>query len=98
MKGERQQQPEFGTDLMQLIFEPSTQQLKQLVTPIITEPVNYWLPYIQIVEILTTTAEDDPLLEHDIVIRISFNIVNSTTEDSLQTITLFVSNNQLTVE
>jgi phage baseplate assembly protein W len=98
MKGERPHLPTFGTDLMRLIFEPSTEQLKQLVAPIITEPVNYWLPYIQIVEIVTTTAEDDPTLDHDILISISFNIVNSTSEDSLQTITLVVSNNQLTVE
>jgi hypothetical protein len=82
---------------MQLIFEPSTEKLKELVTPIITEPVNYWLPYIQIVEILTTTVIDDPDLDHDINIKISFNVVNSTTEDSLQTITLLVSNNQITV-
>jgi phage baseplate assembly protein W len=97
MKGERPHQPNFGTDLMQLIFEPSTEKLKELVTPIITEPVNYWLPYIQIVEILTTTVIDDPDLDHDINIKISFNVVNSTTEDSLQTITLLVSNNQITV-
>lgn len=98
MKGERPHQPTFGTDLMSLIFEPSDDQLKALVNPIITEPVNYWLPYIQIVEILTTTAADDATLDHDIIIKISFNIINSTTEDSLQTITLLVSNNQLTVE
>jgi len=98
MKGERPHQPTFGTDLMSLIFEPSTEKLKELVTPIITEPVNYWLPYIQIVEILTKTAEDDATLDHDVSIKISFNIVNSTTEDSLQTITILVSNNQLTVE
>jgi phage baseplate assembly protein W len=98
MKGERLHQPTFGTDLMRLIFEPSTEKLKELVTPIITDPVTYWLPYIQIVEILTTTAQDNPTLDHDIIIKISFNIVNSTVEDSLQTITLFVSNNQLTVE
>ena len=98
MKGERPHQPTFGTDLMKLIFEPSTERLKQLVVPVITDPVNYWLPYVQIVEILTTTAEDDPSLEHDINVKISFNIVNSTTEDSLQTISLLVSNNQLTVE
>jgi phage baseplate assembly protein W len=98
MKGERPHQPTFGTDLMKLIFEPSTERLKQLVVPVITDPVNYWLPYVQIVEILTTTAEDDPSLEHDINIKISFNIVNSTTEDSLQTISLLVSNNQLRVE
>jgi phage baseplate assembly protein W len=97
MKGERPHQPTFGTDLMQLIFEPSTEKLKELVMPIITEPVNYWLPYIQIVEILTTTAQDDPNLDHDINVKISFNVVNSTTEDSLRTITLLVSNNQITV-
>ena len=79
-KGERVMQPAFGTDLSRILFEPNTSELKAMVDNAITEPVNYWLPYI------------------NIIVKISFQIVNSTTDDALNTITIFVNDNQLTVQ
>ena len=97
-KGERVMQPAFGTDLSRILFEPNTSELKAMVDNAITEPVNYWLPYINITEIETTTADDDPTLDYNIIVKISFQIVNSTTDDALNTITIFVNDNQLTVQ
>jgi phage baseplate assembly protein W len=97
-KGERPFQPTFGTDLPRVLFEPSTADLKEMVDHIITNPVNFWLPYINITEIETITAEDDPTLGYNISVKISFEIENSTTNDALNTITIFVNDNQLTVQ
>jgi phage baseplate assembly protein W len=97
-KGERHLQPKFGTDLPRVLFEPNTSELKALVEHVITEPVNFWLPYINITDIETTTADDDPTLDYNILVTISFQIENSTTKDSLNTITIIVNDNQLTVK
>ena len=43
-KGERYIQPEFGTDLLFLIFEPNVGELKDEIITTISEPVAYWLP------------------------------------------------------
>ena len=59
-KGERIYQPNFGTDLPKLLFEPNTKELKPIVSEVIAEAVEYWLPYINIIDISTVTAEDDP--------------------------------------
>ena len=96
-KGERAMQPRFGTNLPRILFEPNTSELKALVDTAITVPVNYWLPYINIIEIETITADDDPTLDYNIIVKISFQIVNSTTDDALNTITIIVNDNQLTV-
>ena len=50
-KGERIMQPEFGTGLHELLFEPMTGEFETKLTQTITESVNFWLPYITIDEI-----------------------------------------------
>lgn len=97
-KGERPLQPSFGTNLVRLLFEPNTNAIKQNIDDVITEPVNFWLPYINIIEIATITAEDDANLDHNISVRITFQVQTNTTEESLSTITLNVTNdNQLLI-
>jgi len=96
-KGERVLQPKFGTDLIRLLFEPNTDLIKQNVDDIIKLPVNRWLPYINIVEIKTITAEEDPNLGYNISITITFNVAYNLKEDELTAITLNVSDNQLTI-
>ena len=50
-KGERIMQPEFGTGLHELLFEPLNDNLEKRLTETITESVNFWLPYVTIDEI-----------------------------------------------
>ena len=50
-KGERVMQPEFGTGLHELLFEPMTDEFEQSVQKEITNSINYWLPYVTIEEI-----------------------------------------------
>lgn len=89
--GERYLQPKYGTDLLYAIFEPSTSDIKQLIVNLITEPVNFWLPYIDIQEIDVVTAEDDPNLDYTIRISITYSI----TEFETNTVIIAAEGDQL---
>ena len=71
-KGERIYQPNFGTDLSRILFQPNLSNLKPLISETITDAVSYWLPYINITDIAIVTAEDDPNITYEIKIAISF--------------------------
>ena len=98
-KGERFYHYNFGTNLPALLFEPNTMHLKEQVSETIMDAVSYWLPQITIVDIETTTAEDDPTLDYSIKIKISFQASVAQDPNNLNTITIFVDNtNTLTVQ
>ena len=71
--GERYTSPTYGTNLLNIIFEPSNEERKQDVIDAITGPVNHWLPYITLINIDVITAEDDPNLDHQIIVTITFS-------------------------
>ena len=73
-KGERYIQPEFGTDLLFLIFEPNVGELKDEIITTISEPVEYWLPYIILTELIVTTLDDDPTMLHNVKVTIGFTV------------------------
>jgi phage baseplate assembly protein W len=50
-KGERLMQPDFGTDLYDVLFNPSTDELEQRIQDSIEDAIAQWMPYINIVEI-----------------------------------------------
>ena len=52
-QGERIMQPDFGTGLEKLLFEPmdNAGEFEEKLQDIITNSVNFWLPYINIEEI-----------------------------------------------
>lgn len=50
-KGERLAQPDFGSGLQDIIFEPIDAEFESKLEETITESVEYWLPYINIDEI-----------------------------------------------
>jgi len=78
--GELYMQPTFGTNLLNLLFEPNTVQIKEDISEILVEPINLWLPYVVIENINTVTAEDDPTLPHFLAITITYNIENFSTD------------------
>jgi phage baseplate assembly protein W len=96
-KGERIYQPNFGTDLSRILFQPNLSNLKPLITETITDAVAYWLPYINITDIEIVTAEDDPNITYEIKISISFNVPTASIVSDTPSVTIFVENNQLTV-
>lgn len=50
-KGERFMQPDFGTDIVDALFEPNTEDLETLIQDGLNADIKFWLPYIQINEI-----------------------------------------------
>ncbi len=59
-KGERIMQPDFGTGLEHLLFEPmdSEGEFEEKLQDVITKSVNFWLPYINIDEIEVEMTDD----------------------------------------
>lgn len=74
-KGERIMQPNFGTGLHELLFEPMTDEFETKLQETITKNVNYWLPYINIEEIdieMTDEMKDN----HTANMTIQFTVGN----------------------
>lgn len=78
--GERVGQPTFGCDLLYIIFEPNLNEIKTEIKDFITAPVAYWLPYINIIDIVITTAQDNPNLQHEVEIKIIFSVDETNTQ------------------
>lgn len=87
--GERVHKVNFGTPLLDILFEPNVSSLKQEIEVSVTDAISFWLPYITIEEFDIVTAEDDPNLPHNVSISITFGI-----EGSLKTETVTVNANE----
>jgi len=75
-KGERIMQPEFGTGLQSLLFEPMDDTFEDRLQDVITQTVSYWLPYINIEEIdveMTDAMKDN----HTAQMTIQFTVGNT---------------------
>lgn len=89
-KGERFMQPNFGTDIYNLLFENNVQDIRSVIKKSITKDVNYWLPYITINDVKLETSKD----MHQLTIAIHFQI---TTIGSNLVINVIASENSLQV-
>lgn len=85
-KGERVMQPEFGTGLEALLFEPMDGEFESKLTDTITQTVNYWLPYINVEEI-DIEMTDEMKDRHIAHMKIQFTVGN---QIELQEITFTV--------
>ena len=75
--GERYGYPQFGSHLLNVLFQPITDELKSEIHELITGPVSVFLPYINIDAIDVTTQLDDPnMLEYTVSIKITFSVGN----------------------
>ena len=80
--GERVYQPEFGSRLRELCFEQLDDTLPQRVEDEIRRAVNFWLPYVNIVQIETLTEEDN---KSKIFVRVKFSTtLNSETLQQIE--------------
>jgi len=84
-KGERYHLPNFGSDLLYVLFQPITDQLISQVQSTINQAVERWLPYINIERIVVDTSSES---QFEIKVTINFSIQNIEAE---QTIELFAS-------
>jgi phage baseplate assembly protein W len=82
-KGERYNLPTFGSSLLNLIFEPNTDQLTEAIRNTIKESVSIWLPYIQITNIDVVTGQGNSNLIHQVNVTISFLVKPTGSELSI---------------
>jgi phage baseplate assembly protein W len=73
-KGERYNLINFGTNLLSIVFQPSTPDIKELIDLEITGALSFWLPYIVIQSLEILTVEDDPTLLHTIKITLKYTV------------------------
>jgi hypothetical protein len=72
-KGERFMQPEFGTGLRRIIFEPNTERIEGMIKGEIVDACNYWLPYIKLNK-LDTVRDTKNLDEYSVNVNILFSL------------------------
>lgn len=94
--GERYMLPQFGTELLSLIFQPNVIELKEEIKTIITTALNSWINNIIVEQIDVKTNEDDPTLNYMIEVSIIYTIQNFVTDtvtiSATETGTVVVSN------
>jgi|ETNvirenome_6_85_1030632.scaffolds.fasta_scaffold49417_2 phage baseplate assembly protein W len=69
-KGEIFENPDFGSDLLLLIFEHTTDDIKENITDIINDAVSQWATYIKIIDVVTDIDVNASIVN----INISFNV------------------------
>jgi uncharacterized protein len=74
-RGERVMQPEFGTGLHELLFEPFDDTYESRLQDMITQSVNFWLPYIT-VESIEVDMSDEMKDRHIANVNIQFTVGN----------------------
>ena len=82
-KGERIAQPEFGSGLQSLLFEPIDSDFENKITDTITESVQKWLPYITIEDIFIDISDSNKD-RNKVGVEIKFRVGEAV---SLQTVT-----------
>jgi uncharacterized protein len=75
-KGERILQPEFGSGLQELLFEPSTTDFEGRIEDTINESIEQWLPYVTVEEI-DIEATDELRDNNRINVSLKFRIGNN---------------------
>jgi phage baseplate assembly protein W len=81
-KGERVMQPDFGSELHRVIFEPMTDDGLANVRAIIETATQQWMPFVQINDVQVVRDEDN----YTITVIISFGL--TTNAGLFDTITL----------
>lgn len=81
-KGERILQPEFGSSLQELLFEPNVDDLEGRIEDVINEALEQWLPYITAEEI-DIEATDELRDTNRINVSIKFRIGDDVNLESL---------------
>lgn len=82
--GERVMEPEFGTLLKYLLFEPLTTDTNNKIQKDIIEKVAFWIPEINIIAVVIDDDVED-LVNNRVAIRIDFNLKrDSTVQDFIE--------------
>lgn len=75
-KGERVHQPEFGSDVWKVIFEPIDETIDNSIESAITEAVTKWLPYL-VIERIEITYDENDIDRHTVYLNLLFRLANN---------------------
>jgi len=79
--GERVGQPEFGSRMREICFEPIDDNLPTKIEEEVRRAVSSWLPYINIQEVNTLTDDGD---ENKIFVEVKYStVLNQQTSESI---------------
>lgn len=73
IKGERPMQPNFGSDIQNLLFENIIDGIDSIIERNIQQAIDFWMPYINLQEIVVDTSPEVVDL-NKIKIQITFSI------------------------
>ena len=80
-KGERYNQLNFGTNLLSLVFLPSNDELKELISAEISAALTFWLPYIVVQNLEILNVDDDPSLLNTTKIQLTYTVDGFSTDN-----------------
>ena len=86
-KGERVGQPDFGCGLLQVLFEPMSDDLLESVRATIEEAIAFWLPHVTINKI---EVERDSVEQHQLNIILEFALTIQPTVHEVITLSFLV--------
>lgn len=89
-KGERLYHPEFGCNLLNIVFQPMTDYLINDINDVIRTAVSYWLPYLTIETLDININSNEIIPEHTVKITIKFSVFGSI---ETNTIVIFAAEN-----
>jgi phage baseplate assembly protein W len=78
-KGERLYMPDFGTDLLQYIFELNDETTRSEIKKDINDTVKKYIPNLQITEIIVEESEES---EYKVTIRINYVVTEDVFQDT----------------
>ena len=78
-RGERYMQPLFGTRIREAIFQPNTINLEEFINDTITESIEKWLPYINLVGVDVIREVDN----YSLAIRINFSVTETGANETI---------------
>lgn len=90
-KGERPFQPEFGSDVYQLLFENIDTDIETKLSDTLSKDINFWLPYIIIDNVVIDSNPD----RNSVRIELGFRV---TEQGANQQIILFVDSEGAAIE
>ena len=74
--GERVMDPSFGVGIREMLFEQNDQFARRKIFSRITDQVSFYLPYIEIINILFNDAASDVSLDpNSLAIRLEYRII-----------------------
>ena len=86
-KGERVGQPDFGCGLLQILFEPMSDDLLESVRATIEEAIAFWLPHVTINKI---EVQRDSVEQHQLNIILEFALTIQPTVHEVITLSFLV--------